>query len=114
MKQGDGGMPTATDDGEKQEASTLRTAAQKRAEKKEREKEKKKKEAAKAKEKLKAQQQGVTETQDETVEEADVTVTEPSKDAATGKCVVCVLLYTQSHSVLIHWATLQYVTVCPV
>ena len=102
MKEDKGGedkMAIAADDSDKPDGNTLRTAAQKRADKKEREKEKKRKEAAKAKEKLAAQQQGATaaevsDTLEKTVEETDVTEKKLPKDVAGKSMRVCALLTT--------------------
>ena len=94
-KESDKESQMVTGDESTREGGTLRTAAQKRADKKEREKEKKKKEAAKAKEKKTVTDQPTaTSITEETVEKPqtdigeDNKVTEVSKDTANGISVV--------------------------
>ena len=80
-----------TGDESTREGGTVRTAAQKRADKKEREKEKKRKEAAKAKEQkaTMTDQPAATNTTEEStdkpqIEVEDKTVPDTSKDATNG------------------------------
>ena len=74
---------TVAGDESAREGGTLRTAAQKRAEKKEREKEKKKKEAAKAKEKkaTMTDQPATTVTTEKSEDKAQSDVEEAKKEA---------------------------------
>jgi len=98
-KEDDKTSQMAIGDESTKEGGTLRTAAQKRADKKEREKEKKRKEAAKAKEKKATitNQATATTTTEEAAEKPqtdigeDKKVAETSKDAVNGMSVVKLL-----------------------